>query len=99
MIRKALPEDAEAVARIVAGPNGKPMEVVQFEQLIGQVTEHLEAHYFEVDRERRFLPIKTREQLEARRRSAGERNSAASPSPRKSRCWPWKPTETPCAST
>lgn len=51
------------VERVVAGPHGKAMPVVQFEQLIGQVTEHLEAHYFEVDRERRFLPIKTREDL------------------------------------
>lgn len=51
------------VQRVVAGPSGKPIKVVQFEQLIGQVTEHLEAHYFEVDRTRRFLPIKTREDL------------------------------------
>ncbi|KIG13621.1 UTP--glucose-1-phosphate uridylyltransferase [Enhygromyxa salina] len=51
------------IERVVAGPQGKAMPVVQFEQLIGQVTEHLEAHYFEVDRERRFLPIKTRDDL------------------------------------
>jgi UTP--glucose-1-phosphate uridylyltransferase len=51
------------VERVIAGPGGKPMKAIQFEQLIGQVTEHLEAHYFEVDRERRFLPIKTREDL------------------------------------
>jgi UTP--glucose-1-phosphate uridylyltransferase len=51
------------VERVVAGPQGKAIPVVQFEQLIGQVTEHLEAHFFEVDRERRFLPIKTREDL------------------------------------
>lgn len=51
------------VQKVVAGPAGKPLEVVQFEQLIGQATEHLEAHYFEVDRERRFLPIKTRDDL------------------------------------
>lgn len=51
------------IHRVIAGPTGKPLEVVQFEQLIGQVTEHLDAHYFEVDRERRFLPIKTREDL------------------------------------
>jgi UTP--glucose-1-phosphate uridylyltransferase len=51
------------VKRVIAGPNGKPLEVVQFEQLIGQVTEHLDAYYFEVDRERRFLPIKTRDDL------------------------------------
>jgi UTP--glucose-1-phosphate uridylyltransferase len=51
------------VERQIAGPDGKPMTAVQFEQLIGQVTEHLEAHYFEVDRERRFLPIKTKDDL------------------------------------
>lgn len=51
------------VNRVISGPGGKPLEVVQFEQLIGQVTEHLDAHYFEVDRERRFLPIKTRDDL------------------------------------
>ncbi|PRP91732.1 putative uridylyltransferase [Enhygromyxa salina] len=51
------------VQRVIAGPSGEPLEVVQFEQLIGQVTEHLEAHYFEVDRERRFMPIKTRDDL------------------------------------
>lgn len=51
------------VERVIAGPGGRPMKAVQFEQLIGQVTEHLEAHYFEVDRERRFLPIKTRDDL------------------------------------
>jgi UTP--glucose-1-phosphate uridylyltransferase len=53
------------VEREIDGPDGKPMSVVQFEQLIGQATEHLEAHYFEVDRERRFLPIKTRDDLVA----------------------------------
>jgi UTP--glucose-1-phosphate uridylyltransferase len=51
------------VEREIDGPGGKPIKVVQFEQLIGQVTEHLEAHYFEVERERRFLPIKTQDDL------------------------------------
>ncbi len=51
------------VEREIDGPTGEPLAAVQFEQLVGQVTEHLEAHYFEVDRERRFLPIKTREDL------------------------------------
>lgn len=51
------------VAREVPGVNGQPIQVVQFEQLIGQVTEHLDTCYLEVDRERRFLPIKTREDL------------------------------------
>jgi UTP--glucose-1-phosphate uridylyltransferase len=37
--------------------------VFQFEQLIGQVTELVPAAYIEIDRDRRFLPIKTREDL------------------------------------
>jgi len=51
------------VEKEIEGPDGRVLKVVQFEQLIGQATEHLEAHYFEVDRERRFLPIKTWEDL------------------------------------
>ncbi len=47
----------------VPGKDGETLDVVQFEQLIGQASEHLEAHYFEVDRERRFMPIKTRDDL------------------------------------
>lgn len=53
------------VYRTIQTPDGEPLDVVQFEQLIGQATEHLEAHYVEVDRERRFLPIKTRDDLVA----------------------------------
>ncbi len=52
------------VEREVPGRGDERIQVVQFEQLIGQATEELDAHYFEVDRERRFLPIKTREDLE-----------------------------------
>lgn len=51
------------VEREVPGHDDQPIQAVQFEQLIGQATEHLDAHYFEVDRERRFMPIKTREDL------------------------------------
>jgi UTP--glucose-1-phosphate uridylyltransferase len=51
------------VEREVPGHGDAPIPAVQFEQLIGQATEHLDAHYFEVDRERRFIPIKTREDL------------------------------------
>ena len=51
------------VRRSLDTPEGGSVDVVQFEQLIGQVTEHLEAHYFQVDRRRRFLPIKTRDDL------------------------------------
>ncbi|WP_045116745.1 UTP--glucose-1-phosphate uridylyltransferase [Plesiocystis pacifica] len=53
------------VQRKLALPEGGEIEVVQFEQLIGQATEQLEAYYFEVDRSRRFLPIKTRDDLAA----------------------------------
>jgi UTP--glucose-1-phosphate uridylyltransferase len=51
------------VEREVPGHAGETIQAVQFEQLIGQATEHLDAHYFEVDRERRFVPIKTRDDL------------------------------------
>lgn len=39
------------------------LEVVQFERLIGQATEFIPSAYLEVERGRRFLPIKTREDL------------------------------------
>ncbi len=42
--------------------NGK-LEVVQFERLIGQGTEFIQSAYLDVDRDRRFLPIKTRDDL------------------------------------
>ncbi len=45
-----------------AGPDGK-LEVVQFERLIGQVTESVRSAYLEVDRATRFCPIKVREDL------------------------------------
>jgi UTP--glucose-1-phosphate uridylyltransferase len=44
-------------------PSGK-LDVVQFERLIGQVTEHARSAYLEVDREARFVPIKTRDDLQ-----------------------------------
>ncbi len=47
-------------------PEGK-LEVIQFEQLIGQITEFLPSAYLEVDRDERFLPIKTRDDLAAAR--------------------------------
>ncbi|MBV1860665.1 MAG: UTP--glucose-1-phosphate uridylyltransferase [Nannocystaceae bacterium] len=39
------------------------LEVVQFERLIGQGTEFVQSAYLDVDRGRRFLPIKTRDDL------------------------------------
>jgi UTP--glucose-1-phosphate uridylyltransferase len=44
------------------GKDGK-LEVVQFERLIGQITESVPSAYLEVDRTARFLPIKVREDL------------------------------------
>jgi UTP--glucose-1-phosphate uridylyltransferase len=47
-------------------PSGK-LDVVQFERLIGQVTEHAPSAYLEVEREARFVPIKTRDDLQQAR--------------------------------
>ena len=44
-------------------PTGK-LDVVQFERLIGQVTEHARSAFLEVDRDGRFIPIKTRDDLQ-----------------------------------
>jgi len=53
-----------AVRKTIAWPGqAQPREVVQFEQLVGQVTELVPSAFLEVDRETRFLPIKTREDL------------------------------------
>ena len=46
------------------GADGK-LEVVQFETLIGQLTEFVDSAYLDVDRGERFLPIKTRDDLAA----------------------------------
>ena len=43
-------------------PEGK-LEVVQFERLIGQASEFVDSAYLEVERDERFLPIKTRDDL------------------------------------
>ncbi|MCX4248004.1 UTP--glucose-1-phosphate uridylyltransferase [Paraliomyxa miuraensis] len=45
------------------GADGK-LEVVQFERLIGQITETVKSAYLEVDRTARFCPIKVREDLQ-----------------------------------
>lgn len=43
---------------------GGKLEVVQFERLIGQITESVPSAYLEVDRAARFCPIKVREDLQ-----------------------------------
>lgn len=53
-----------AVRKTIAWPDEpKPRDVVQFEQLIGQVTELVPTAFLDVERSERFLPIKTREDL------------------------------------
>jgi UTP--glucose-1-phosphate uridylyltransferase len=53
-----------AVRKTIAWPGqSEPRPVVQFEQLIGQVTELVPTAFLDVDRSERFLPIKTREDL------------------------------------
>lgn len=54
-----------AVRKKIAWPGGGEREVVQFEQLVGQVTELVPSAFLDVDRDARFLPIKTREDLAA----------------------------------
>ena len=51
------------VEREVVGPDGNPIPIAQFEQLVGQATEFLPTRYLEVDRAKRFIPIKTRDDL------------------------------------
>lgn len=54
------------VTKKIEWPDGDELEVVQFEQLIGQLTESAPTGLLLVDRAR-FLPIKTREDLAAAR--------------------------------
>lgn len=68
-IDQELPLTWFAVRKTIAWPESDPrtkagkLEVVQFERLIGQVTEFVPSAFLEVDRDARFLPIKTREDL------------------------------------
>lgn len=52
----------EGAAAAHIGADGT-LEVVQFERLIGQITESVKSAYLEVDRNARFCPIKVREDL------------------------------------
>lgn len=46
--------------------SGELLPVIQLERLIGQVTEFSSSSYLEVDRDERFLPVKTRAELAQR---------------------------------
>ncbi|MGB1699690.1 MAG: UTP--glucose-1-phosphate uridylyltransferase, partial [Nannocystaceae bacterium] len=64
-IREPTPLDWFAVHRAVAGPDGAELPIIQFEQLVGQITEFVPSCFLRVDRGSRFLPVKTRADLEA----------------------------------
>ncbi len=63
-LREPYPLTWFPVRKSITGPDGETLEVVQFEQLIGQLSEHVDTACLAVDRAR-FLPIKTREELAA----------------------------------
>ena len=63
-LREARPLTWFPVRRALEWPDGSTRDVVQFEQLIGQLSEFVPTAYLKVDRAR-FLPIKTREDLAA----------------------------------
>lgn len=63
-LARELPLQWFAVKRSVPWHDGHDVPAFQFEQLIGQVTEQIPSAFVEVDRGVRFLPIKTRDDLE-----------------------------------
>jgi UTP--glucose-1-phosphate uridylyltransferase len=69
LVADAMDRDFEltwfAVRKKIGWPGIGEREVVQFEQLVGQVTELVPSAFLDVDRDARFLPIKTREDLAA----------------------------------
>lgn len=65
-LERAYPLTWFPVERKIEWPGRGDMSVIQFEQLIGQITEFARAACLRVDRGR-FLPIKTREDLAAAR--------------------------------
>lgn len=61
-LREAHPLQWFPVRRALEWPDGTSRDIVQFEQLIGQLSEFVPTSYLLVDRAR-FLPIKTRDDL------------------------------------
>lgn len=64
-LARELPLSWFPVERSVPLADGREQPAIQFEQLIGQASEFLPSAFIEVDRTRRFLPIKTRADLVA----------------------------------
>lgn len=55
--------DWHPVRRSIACPDGQSRPCIQFEQLIGEISEHRATQVLRVPRESRFLPIKSRDDL------------------------------------
>lgn len=51
------------IRREIQDPQGQPKSCIQFEQLIGELSEHQPSQVLRVPRDQRFLPIKRREVL------------------------------------
>jgi len=66
-VRKTIPWPERSGTDGIALPRAEKgkLDVIQFERLIGQITEFVPSAYLEVDRGTRFLPIKARENLTA----------------------------------
>lgn len=60
-IGQTYPLDWFAVRKTIDWLDGRKTDVIQFEQLIGQITEFVPSDFVEVPREQRFIPIKTQE--------------------------------------
>ena len=71
------PLDYFPIHRAITWPDGQLIETLHFEQLLGQITERAPAAFVEVDRDRRFLPIKTQADLRAARPRVAELVAAA----------------------
>lgn len=65
-LRETVPLDWFAVHRTITGTAGETLPIIQFEQLVGQITEFVPSCFLRVDRASRFVPIKTRDDLRAK---------------------------------
>lgn len=52
------------VKKRISTPDGREMEVIQFEQLIGELSEFVHSQLLSVSRDERFFPIKARSDLD-----------------------------------
>ncbi len=64
-LQEPAPLDWFAVHRTITDAGGEPLPIIQFEQLVGQITEFVPSCFLRVDRASRFVPVKTRDDLRA----------------------------------